>query len=78
MLDSKRKNNTLPYAEIITKILNYCGYNFIDEKPVYAHTKRGQVVISKTGYAIQEGELFPYQPRRARERRNTHPSNTLN
>lgn len=30
------------------------------------------------GCAIQEGEFVPYQLRRARERRNTPPSNTLN
>lgn len=78
MLNRKRKNNTLFYAERITKILNYCGYDFGEEEPIYAHTKVGQVVKSKMGYGIQEGEFIPYQTRREMERRNTHPSNTLN
>lgn len=30
------------------------------------------------GYAIQEGDLVPYQLIRERKRRNTPPSNTLN
>lgn len=29
------------------------------------------------GYAIQEGEFVPYKQRRARDQRNTPPSNTL-
>lgn len=29
MLDSKMKNNTLPYVELITKILNCYGYDFV-------------------------------------------------
>lgn len=30
------------------------------------------------GYAIQDGEFVPYQPRRGRESRNTPPSNAYN
>ena len=78
MLDNKRKNNTSPYAEVITKVLNYCDFDFGEEKPIYVHTKICHAVISKMGYAIQEGEFVPYQPRKAREQRKAHSSNTPN
>lgn len=78
MLDRKRKLESLTYGEFITKILNYTDYPFGEEKPLFKHTKIGQVVTRKMGYAIQEGEFVLQQPRRAREQRNTPPSNTLN
>lgn len=33
VLDSKRKNITLPYTELIVKILTYTGYEFGEEEP---------------------------------------------
>lgn len=81
MLDSKRKNITLPYAELNTKILTYIGYEFREEEPDLVHTKIGKKVIRKMGFSIQEGKLVPQPPRRARQRRNNNlspsSSNTL-
>lgn len=57
MLDIKRKSITLPYAELIIKILSYTGYEFGEEEPEFVHTKIGLAVISKMGFSIQEGEL---------------------
>lgn len=39
MLVSNGKNSTLPYLKLITKILNYCDYDFGEEEHVHAHTK---------------------------------------
>lgn len=63
MIDRKRKKNTLPYVELISKMLKYSGYDFGGEEPIYVHTETGQAIIRKMGYAIQEGEFIPYQLR---------------
>lgn len=70
MLDSKRKNLTLPQAELVTKILSHNGYEFEEEEPNFVHTKIGQAVIRKMGYAIEDEEFIPLPPRRARKQRN--------
>lgn len=42
MLNRKRKNNILPYAKLITKILHYSSYPFVEEEPMYV-----QIVIER-------------------------------
>lgn len=37
MIDIKSKKK-LPYAKVITKILNYHGYDFREEEYIYVHT----------------------------------------
>lgn len=66
MIDRKNKNTSLPYAELIIKILTYTGYNFREEGPEFMHTKIGQVAVRKMGYFIKE--FIPLPPRRARKR----------
>lgn len=78
MIERKRKNNSLLYVELITKILNHVGYPFVEKEPTYVRASIGQPAISKMGYTIQEFELIPCQPRRKREQRNTHPSSSNN
>lgn len=53
MLDSKKKNMNLPYAKLITKILTYTDYNFGEEYSEFMHTKIGQAIVSRMGYAFQ-------------------------
>lgn len=53
MLDSKMKNITLPYNQLITKILSYTDYEFGEEEPNFVHKNIGQEVINKMGFGIQ-------------------------
>ncbi|KAL5064137.1 hypothetical protein RYX36_025874 [Vicia faba] len=59
ILECKRKNTTLYYAKLITKILHYTGYPSVEEEPIYAYTKREQATLNKIGYAFQDEEIIP-------------------
>ncbi|KAL5098018.1 hypothetical protein RYX36_002345, partial [Vicia faba] len=49
MLDRKRKNNILPYAELRTKILHCTSYPYVEEEPIYKRIMIRHVVIRKMG-----------------------------
>lgn len=49
MLDSKKKNSILPYAELITIFFTYTDYDFREEEPKFMHTKIGKMIVSKLG-----------------------------
>ncbi|KAL5070833.1 hypothetical protein RYX36_021720 [Vicia faba] len=76
MIERERKNNILPYANLINKILNYNGCPFDEEEPIIQHIKIGQSAISKMGFTIKQGEFVTQQPR-IRESRNI-PSSSSN
>lgn len=47
MLESKNKNITLPYGELIIKILTYISYEFREKEPKFMHTKIGKWIVRK-------------------------------
>ncbi|KAL5054104.1 hypothetical protein RYX36_034786, partial [Vicia faba] len=57
MIESKRKNKILSYAELITEIPNYTDYPFVEEEPIIDHIKIGQPSISKMRFTIKQGEF---------------------
>ena len=58
MLASKRKNLTLPYSKLVTKIISYTNYEFKEEEPVFVHTNIRQSVIRKWDMIFKKGNLF--------------------
>ena len=60
MLERKNNNVSLPYDELITKILTYIGYELIEEEPKIMHTKIGKGIIRKWDITLKEEKLFLY------------------
>lgn len=70
MLDRKNKNMILPYGELITKILEYFGFNLDKEKLEIKHSKIGKCTLSQMRYDIQGKEIITLplkEPSRARQ-----------
>lgn len=53
MVDSKKKSTTLPYGELIIKILVCINFDFEEEELESVHSKIQKCILRNMGYTIQ-------------------------
>lgn len=63
MMDRRKKNTLLPNIKLITKILEYSGYDLEEEESKIKRSKIGKGTLSQMRFAIESKEILLLPPK---------------